>query len=86
MVKRNGNYSSEAIYVIYGVKEDNTRELLLVEVNPTESAAIWGEGFAKLQKRGVNQVDLIVADGITGLDKIARYNFPEADLREVCCA
>ena len=35
-VKRNNNYSKEAVYVIYGVKEDNTRELLHLSLNPTE--------------------------------------------------
>jgi hypothetical protein len=34
-LKRHNSYRKEAIYVIYGLKEDNTRELLLLEVNPT---------------------------------------------------
>ena len=42
-LKRNKSYSKEAVHVIYGVKEDNTRELLLLEVNPTESANVWGK-------------------------------------------
>ena len=40
-LKRGSSYSKEAVYVIYGVKEDNTRELLLLEVNPTESSVVW---------------------------------------------
>ena len=36
-VKRNNSYSKEAVHVTFGVKEDNTRELLLLEINPTES-------------------------------------------------
>ncbi len=42
-LKRRNSYSKEAVYVIYGVKDDNTRELILLEVNPTESSTIWGE-------------------------------------------
>ena len=39
-LKRGSSYSKEAVYVIYGVKEDNTRELLLLEVNPKESSGV----------------------------------------------
>lgn len=42
-LRRGKNYSKEAVYIIYGVKDDNTRELLLLEVNPSESSSIWGE-------------------------------------------
>lgn len=80
-LKRNNSYSKEAVHVIYGVKDDNTRELLLLEVNPTESHNIWGEYFQKLQKRGVNEVDLIVADGLPGLSDTARFCFPGADFQ-----
>lgn len=80
-LKRNNSYSKEAVHVIYGVKEDNTRELLLLEVNPTESHNIWGEYFEKLQKRGVNEVDLIIADGLPGLSDTARFHFPNADFQ-----
>jgi len=62
--------------VIYGVKEDNTRELLLLEVNPKESHNVWGEYFEKLQKKGVDHVDLVVSDGLPGLSDTARFQFP----------
>lgn len=81
-LKRGNSYSKEAVYVIYGVKDDNTRELLLLEVNPTEGSTMWGEYLQKLRDRGVAQVDLIVADGLTGFrDAVNRY-FPEADLQK----
>ena len=67
--------------MIYGVREDNTRELLLLEVNPTESHSIWGEYFEKLQKRGVNEIDLTVADGLPGLSDTARFYYPNADFQ-----
>lgn len=80
-LKRNNSYSKEAVHVIYGVKEDNTRELLLLEVNPTESHNVWGEYFEKLQKRGINQVDLVVSDGLAGLSDTARFEFPGSDFQ-----
>jgi transposase-like protein len=80
-LKRNNSYSKEAVHVIYGVKDDNTRELLLLEVNPTESHAIWGDYFTKLKERGVNEVDLIVADGLAGLSDTARKHFVGCDFQ-----
>lgn len=52
-LKRGNSYTKEAVYIIYGVKEDNTRELLLLEVNPRESSKVWGEYLMKLKQRGV---------------------------------
>jgi transposase-like protein len=82
-LKRNNSYTKEAVHVIFGVKEDNTRELLLLEVNPTESCHVWKEHFQKLQARGVEQVDLIVADGLKGLGDTAKASFQGAAFQ--CC-
>jgi transposase-like protein len=51
-VRRDDSYAKEAVYIAYGVREDNTRELLILESSPTESAAIWGEYFNQLKSRG----------------------------------
>ena len=79
-VKRGNSYSQEALQIIYGVKEDNTREILLLEVNPTESSAVWEEYLQSLKHRGVEQVDLIVADGLSGFSQVARKHFPGSDV------
>jgi len=77
-VRRDDSYSREAVYVAYGVKKDNTRELLALDINPTESASVWGEIFDKLKnKRGVNSIDLIVADGLSGLENEVHRVFSE---------
>lgn len=80
-LKRGNSYSKEAVYIMYGVKDDNTRELLLLEVNPTEGSTMWGEYLNKLKDRGVEQVDLIVADGLPGFAEVARKYYPEADIQ-----
>ena len=80
-LRRGNSYSKEAVYVIYGVKDDNTRELLLLEVNPSESSNVWGEYLEKLRKRGVEQVDLIVADGLPHFAEEAKKYYPEADIQ-----
>ena len=81
-LKRGNSYSKEAVYVMYGVKDDNSRELILLEVNPTESSIVWGEYLKKLQERDVEQVDLIVADGLMHFSDEVRKHFPGTDFQK----
>lgn len=82
-VRRDDSYSKEAVYVAYGVKNDNTRELVALRINPTESATEWGEIFDDLKnKKGIKDVDLIVADGITGLEGEVQRVFPKTDFQK----
>ena len=80
-VKRGTSYSQEALHIIYGVKEDNTREVLLLAVNPSESSSVWEEYLQSLKNRGVEEVDLIVADGLRGFSQVARKHFPGSDIQ-----
>ena len=82
-VRRGDSYSKEGVYVAYGVREDNKRELLILDTNPTEASTIWGEFFQDLKKhRGVETIDLVVADGIEGLENEILKLFPEADFQK----
>ncbi len=64
-VKRGDEYAKEGVFLAYGVRDDNRRELLILELNPTESAQFWGELLKDLkEKRGVETIDLFIADGI----------------------
>lgn len=81
-VHRKRSVESEAFYVVMGIKEDKTREVLGIFNRPSESATGWGEMLQSLQERGVKKVGLLVADGIRYLeDALGRY-FPETDLQK----
>ena len=41
---------------------------------------MWEEYLQSLKNRGVEQVDLIVADGLRGLSQVARKHFPGSDI------
>jgi len=73
-VKRGNSYSKEGIFVATGVREDNKRELLFLDINPTESAQTWNEFLLNLRdKRGLEHIDLLVADGLPYLeDELAK--------------
>lgn len=75
-VKRGNSYTQEPVHIIYGVRADNKRELLSLSINPTESASSWSEAIATLKARGVTQIDLIVADGLSYLENEVHKHFP----------
>lgn len=75
-VKRDNSYAKEPVHIIYGVREDNKRELLDLSVNPTESASSWSDALRKLRDRGVMEIDLVVADGLPHLEDEIHKHFP----------
>ena len=81
-VRRGDSYSKEAVHLIYGVREDNKRELLHLSINPTESCASWHEAFKLIKKRGVNKIDFIVADGLKGLEDEVHTLLPGAKFQK----
>ena len=81
-VRRGNSYSKEATHIAYGIREDNKRELLNLSINPTESTASWQEALQRIKKRGVSSVDLIVADGLKGLEDEVHQIFPEAKFQK----
>jgi putative transposase len=79
--RRNDQVSSEAYYTILSVKQDTTREVLAVVNHPTEGASNWEDAFLSLKERGVRQVQLVVADGLTGIEHAIQKVFPDAAIQ-----
>ena len=48
---------------------------------PTESATNWKDVFEDLKERGVAVVDLLVCDGLSGIENTLADTFPQADLQ-----
>lgn len=78
-VKRGDRYEREAVYICYGVREDFKREVVAIDINPTESSIYWGAIFEDLKSRGVESVDLIVSDNLTGFANQVPIYFPKAN-------
>jgi len=67
---RRGTVSSEAFYILLGVKEDYTREVLGVYSIPSESASGWQEVLQDIKQRGVEKIGLMISDNLSGLDRV----------------
>lgn len=75
-LRRGNSYAKEAVPIIYGVREDNKRELLSLSINPTESADSWSACLTNLRDRQIKTISLIVADGFKGLEDEVHKHFP----------
>jgi len=67
----------EAFYIIMGLNEEYKREILAIKTIPTESASGWQETLQEIKGRGVSRVDLIIADGLCGLEKTVKQVYPK---------
>lgn len=67
---RRDRVATEAFYVLLGLKEDLTREVLSIVNIPQESATGWEEVLLGIKERGVGRVGLFVFDDLTGLDSV----------------
>lgn len=71
-VCRNGQYNKVAVYIIYGVTVEGTREIVAIYVGQGgESATEWGRCLQDLKNRGLEDVFHLCSDGLTGLHKFA---------------
>jgi transposase-like protein len=79
--RRVDHVSKEAYYTILGVKSDRSREVLALVNFPTESAMGWEEAFLSIKERGVKQIDLVVCDGLTGIEKAIAKHYSMANIQ-----
>jgi transposase-like protein len=84
-VRRGDSYTKEAVYLAYGVREDMCREIITLSINPCETADIWGEMLEEMKKRGIEAVDLFIADGLTNLEDEIHRVFPGAQFQNALC-
>ena len=66
-VRDGGRVVSQAVVIAVGVSGDGTREVLGVEIGPSEDGAFWLRFLRSLVARGLTGVQLVVSDAHEGL-------------------
>lgn len=79
-VQRRGSTQREPSLVVLGVDEHNFRSILAIEPGTKDDAESWRAVFAELRKRGLSSkhVRLGIMDGLPGLEKVFKEEFPQA--------
>jgi putative transposase len=79
---RRDTVSKEVFYVVMGLKEDLTGEIMGVYNIPTETIEGWREVFEDLKARGFKNTLMIIADGLAELERIVCEEFPRAKFQK----
>jgi putative transposase len=66
-VRQNGRIVSVAVIVAVGVNGDGRREVLGIDVGPSEAETFWTAFLRKLARRGLRGVKLVVSDAHEGI-------------------
>jgi transposase-like protein len=66
-VRRNHRIVSVAVIVAVGVNTDGRREVLGMDIGPSEAETFWAEFLRKLRRRGLRGVKLVVSDAHEGI-------------------
>jgi len=66
-VRQNGRIVSVAVIVAVGVNSDGRREVLGMDIGPSEAEVFWTEFLRKLARRGLRGVKLVVSDAHEGI-------------------
>jgi putative transposase len=86
-IQRRGSTEREPSLVVLGVDENNFRSILAIEPGTKDNAESWRAVFSELQRRGLESkfVRLGIMDGLPGLEKVFKEEFPQA-LTQRCWA
>ena len=78
-VRDNGIIKKKAAYIILGVNEDGKKEVLSIEIGDNENSKYWLGVFNNLRNRGVKDILILCADGLSGMKEAVAVAFPKIE-------
>ena len=78
-VRDNGIIRKLAAYVILGLTCEGKKDVLTIQVGENESAKYWLSVLNELKNRGVKDILIICADGLTGIKEAISTAFPRTE-------
>ena len=82
-VRDNGQIKKLAAYVIPAVSLTGHKEVLSIHIGENESAKYWPGVLNELKNRGVKDILVICADGLSGMKEAVAAAYPQTELQ--CC-
>ena len=78
-VRDNGVIRKLAAYVILGINTGGKKEVLSITVGDNESSKYWLSVLNELKNRGVKDILIICADGLSGIKEAIAAAFPKTE-------
>ena len=78
-VRDNGVIRKLAAYVILGINCMGHKEVLTIQVGENESAKYWLSVLNELKNRGVKDIMIVCADGLSGIKEAIATAFPNTE-------
>lgn len=78
-VRDNGVLRKLAAYVILGINTEGKKEVLSITVGDNESSKYWLSVLNELKNRGVKDILIICADGLSGIKEVIAAAFPKTE-------
>ncbi|MCB6347123.1 IS256 family transposase, partial [Enterocloster lavalensis] len=75
----NGVIRKLAAYVIPGINPDGRKEVLTIEVGENESSKYWLSVRNGLKNRGVKDILILCADGLSGIKEAIAAAYPKTE-------
>lgn len=68
-----------AAYIILGINQDGIKEVLSIQIGENESSKYWLSVLNELKNRGVKDILILCADGLTGIKESIGVAFPNTE-------
>ncbi len=78
-VRDNGVIRKLAAYIILGINMDGQKEVLTIQVGDNESAKYWLSVLNELKNRGVKDILILCADGLSGIKEAIAAAYPKTE-------
>jgi len=77
-VRDKSGVQNKSVYIVVGVRPDGSKDVLGLWLQATEGAKFWLTILSELRQRGVEDILVLCADGLTGLPEAVEAAFPKA--------
>ena len=78
-VREDGIIRKLAAYVVLGINSEGRKEVITIEVGENESSKYWLSVLNSLKNRGVKDILIICADGLTGIKEAIAAAYPKTE-------
>lgn len=78
-VRENNVIKKLAAYIILGINEDGQKNVLSINIGQNESSKYWLSVLNELKNRGVKDILVLCADGLSGIKESISVAFPDTE-------